>query len=525
MKYLKYCVAASLAVASVPAFALNPNVDGAPELEVFVSGASAQDVGFENSFRVGTCQPGTLDIYRAGAPGNNRVIYCRIDGTLGDGFGISGFPAAPGLRVAIYKSSIGGSGNGVAPVANDTSAGLQFRALTGLPVTGSGLCDQVGEPADGALIAYTSHNNCGVAPNTAPDRTADADEGPDAGLSDVEPRLIRPFIATNASRLRSRGANHLLFGIAVSTNFRDALQTAQGLTVGSDTYENMPTLTSAAIAGAFTQNITEWSQLRTQAGAALPGLPADPTAFVCRRVQTSGSEAITEVHFARARCEASVAEFATDSDSASATALPNFDGSVYEGSGSSNVRDCLDAANDTGRWSIGLLSLENKANNPPALPARDYRYVKVDGYAPTLLDVVNGGYSFYAEQTVNDRNGTGPGLAFSALPLNVQRVVNHVVAQLSNDVVIEVLNRDFQYPWGDSGLLARPDVFGTPAVVPPPQPITQASLRAQPVNSSNKSPLGFTNNCQEAIVIIGDATNTVVAGGRSTAVQSNATTP
>ena len=85
----------------------------APQIELFISGSTAQDEVLENLLRLSAgvagapnlCEPGTLDIYRGTINGTaNRLFYCRTTSA------VSGVPA--GLRLAIYKSS-GGSGEGV----------------------------------------------------------------------------------------------------------------------------------------------------------------------------------------------------------------------------------------------------------------------------------------------------------------------------------------------------------------------------------------------------------------------------
>ena len=102
-----------------------------PQIELYISGSSAQDEALENLVRLSAdiagapalCEPGTLDIYRGSLGGTaNRVFYCRTS------HAVSGVRA--GLRLAIYKSS-GGSGDGVTPVAAATP--LPFLDLARLP--------------------------------------------------------------------------------------------------------------------------------------------------------------------------------------------------------------------------------------------------------------------------------------------------------------------------------------------------------------------------------------------------------
>src|SRR5215510_14356805 len=78
----------------------------APQVELFLSGATAQDEALENLMRLTSgisgapniCEPGSLDIYRGKINGTaKRVYYCRTTAA------IPGVPA--GMRLAVHKSS------------------------------------------------------------------------------------------------------------------------------------------------------------------------------------------------------------------------------------------------------------------------------------------------------------------------------------------------------------------------------------------------------------------------------------
>ncbi|WP_442975195.1 hypothetical protein, partial [Salmonella enterica] len=56
------------------------------------------------------------------------------------------------------------------------------------------------------------------------------------GVSDVEPA----FFSNSTANVTSVPSYALIFGVPVSKNLRDAMQTQQGLTAGSDTEANMP---------------------------------------------------------------------------------------------------------------------------------------------------------------------------------------------------------------------------------------------------------------------------------------------
>jgi hypothetical protein len=71
-------------------------------------------------------------------------------------------------------------------------------------------------------------------------------------------------------------------------------------------------------------------------------------------------------------------------------------GNVSAGTGTGDVRDCLDAHERFNRWAVGILSTENIGNNGN----REFRYVKVDGLAPTLLNAHAGRWTHASERSM-----------------------------------------------------------------------------------------------------------------------------
>lgn len=452
---LGMAAAIGLASANVMALPLSQyDATGTNTLRVLASGASAQDQGFQQWFRL-QCAAGTLDIYRDGA--NQRMFFCNINST-----GIPGFPTAAlgGKKVAMFKSSVGGSGNGVQPVADQTLLGF----LNPPNVTG---CVTTAVAASGAFGAYNDHLcTAGTLQNAVSD----------AGISDVEPRLFQAT-AAQIGRLAVSSQNAVIWGVPVTTNLRNALQTAQGLVAGSDTEANMPTLSRQQVTSLYVGNLSSWDQLTdaTGVGLATSAGAADTNVYVCRRVATSGTQASFEVNFLRDRCIAGSPPMVTAS---------NFPATVTEGSGTSNVISCLNAHNTAGRWAVGLFSTENQEG------AGGWRFVKVDGRAPTLLNVVKGGYPYFSEQSIQWRKSPATNLP-TGLTLTL---LNNFKAEMGSPAIIANLNQGFNHTWGQSGLLALP----TNGHLPPATPYTAANVTATPVSTQSKSYVdGSPNNCLE----------------------------
>lgn len=499
-------------VLSVRCWGLPPSPP--PQVELYVSGSSAQDEVLENLVRLapGTagapnlCAPGTLDIYRGTIRGTaNRVFYCRTSRAA------TGIPA--GLRLAIYKSS-GGSGEGVTPVS--AAKPLRFIDLARLPASPS--CARgVPARASATFMAYVNHSGCDGVGKLAIPR---------AGLSDVNPELVGGIEAP----LTVRAQNQIVWGLPVSKNFRNALQTIQGLVPSTvphddpsrDAEETMPTLARAQIAALFAGAIRSWDDFYDSRGTPLTqssflalGPPRDPDAsgaspgayrpdavtgrrvYICRRIAASGTQASYELHYLRARCQRDAPSFVGPNDGSDLlnggdanrlvrVARPA--GNVFAGLGTNDVRECLDAHTQFNRWAIGILSTESVGDNG----TRRFRFIKVDGAAPSLLNAYLGRWPHVTEQSMQWRRSFDPSLRNTY----EGRVLAFVATNMGLPRVLAALNAGFVHPWGQGGYLA-PAVSGFPA---PEPPVTAESLRLNPVGSLTRS-LGRLNDCGEPLVV------------------------
>jgi hypothetical protein len=485
----------------------------APEIELFLSGSTAQDEALENLMRLTTgiagapnlCQPQSLDIYRGTIGGvAKRVFYCLSAAN------VEGVPA--GRRLAIHKSS-GGSGEGVTPVSGSTA--ITYIELGNLP--GSGDC-RTGKPvrATGDFAAYVNHVSCDGGGKRAVPR---------AGLADVNPELVGGVTAP----LTVRAQTQIVWGLPVSKNLRNALQAIQGLirnTIPHDdpsreTEEAMPTLSRAQVAGIFAGTVKSWDEFFdahgdpiTRSSLLAPGPPRDPDAagaspgayrpdaatgsaiYLCRRIASSGTQAAYEAHYLRERCENNAPKFvapndgsdlATGGDPVRLVRVAHPKGTVFAGIGTGDVRECLDAHHDFNRWAVGLLSTENIGNNGN----REFRYVKVDGAAPTLLNAAIGRWSHVTEQSMQWRSSFDSSLKTT----QEGRVLAFVARHMGLPRVIAALNTGFVHPWGQGGYLAPPS-SGFPS---PKPPISATALLSNPVGSLSLS-LGRLNNCADPVL-------------------------
>ena len=461
IRNLSYAVAAALSLGAGSAFALPlSQYNAADTLDVYVSGSSAQDGSLE-LYVDSVCKPGTLDIYRAS---NQRMMFCQIDGST-----VSGFPAAPAFqKVLIHKSSAGGSGEGVQPVADQIALAAMSPSST---------CDAGSSvtPA-GGLPTYTAHS-CSALVTT--------NQVPDAGISDEEPALFGAS-PSQLAKLQITSQDGVIFGIIASQNLRDALQKAQGLTVGADDEANMPNLTRQQIASMFNGGITDWTQVTDASGTPLPSVagvtpPVNTSVYITRRVSTSGTQTGTQVYFLNQGCLASVLPALSGNDGGSCGT-----NTVNEGSGSGNVVSCTNTNYSLNHWSIGLLGVENKAG-----ASDHYRFIKVNGYAPTLLNVAQSKYDFVMENSVQWRNAAS-GNALSGLKLNLMQAI---ATQNGSPTILSAVDGSIGQPWGGTGFMA----LITNGYVPTLNP-TAAQVLANPVMTMTKSPAGSPNNCQPPVI-------------------------
>jgi hypothetical protein len=462
------------------------NAQPSDTLELFVAGSSAQDNGLQRLFRL-ICDSNTLDVYRGDSV---RLFFCRTR------TGPTALPGIPGgQKIAVHKSSFNGSGGGVGPLIQRTTVNFFNAVEVRSQLDRRCLPEKrIRHAAEGPMTAYTEYECSNPTP---------VQEVPDAGISDVEPRffLNAYHLAPEAvDALSVHSANAFIFGVPVTRSLRDALQAARfprndhcnpanpryaelvelkaGLRVKRGESEAcMPSLSRAQLAGIFAGVVTDWGQIVNPQGYAMaakdlhsgqivspPGVrpPSDERVYICRRVDTSGTQAAFEMFFLNQRCTAGVSPFVESGTN------------VFQGSVTGDVTSCLTQIDQRNAWAVGILTTESVES----VKDDRWRFIKMDGVAPTLLNTFNGRWSFFVEQSYQWRNERSEQpLQGSKLALMAQ-----VGLQLGNPAIIRDLNRGFRHVWGSAGVMAL-DTAGmnTPPRPSPGNPIDQATLDANPI--------------------------------------------
>lgn len=492
MKKLVLGAAISAAMFGAAAQAAIPTIDPATTRVLYISGASAAatfidklvtSTAVDPTDRI--CDPSSK-VYRFRDTGNTEqfAIYCKANNTGAVGVKNPGLPTgAANANLLIYKRNTGGSGNGVTPVAQATPLAF-LNISSGCTEISAG---DLSTPAD---IECTNINNNQI---------------PDLGLSDVDPIQFKgnnaingvDISATDVAKLTVKAASAVTFGAPVTWDLYRTLQAAQKSTndlpasclIGDRTEACMPSLTSAQIASIHAGKWADWNALKVGNGpaatakglydwaltqtTAVPAFgggnvtiadlaPVDaPFLHTCRREVGSGTQAQSNIIFLGDGCSDAAKALtplnATDADFAEGDGIAMIHANSSTGRVDACLRD-LQNGNDTvsgftnewgHRWAIGILSLE-KANAA-------YEFVKIDGVAPTLANVVEGKYKDWAENTFQYRNNT------SAAPLagDKKTLADAIIKSAGAPTVMADLNNGFVHTFGNGAFLAVPSNFAS----------------------------------------------------------------
>jgi hypothetical protein len=490
---IKAAIAAAVLASAGSALAATPAADHF----LRVGGATATNGVLFDVFvntQAGVCGS-DIDVYTNGATavtasvkGNQQVmVTCVAKSNLGPAYG-----AINGSAIGYNKESNGGSGNGTGALANQTNLAFLNQAAPNCAQT-------VAMPAAAGLQAYTLHTGCVGLVNQAPE----------IGIADVEGSLL----GYTGSNLSAQPLLDIVFGVPVSLPLYRALQDAQGLAT-NDSCDSVPSLTRGQIAGLYTGSTSD---------ASILSLDSKPV-HICRRGDSSGTQAGAKAYFLGEGCTANVAPFAFPDNPAQKAGGVTWASStgvsqgVFAGSGGGEVQSCLTAfANNSGDdFAIGVLSTENAPLTTADASRNGYRFVKVDGAMPTLQGTANGAYQYFTSNVLNTRNDAAYSAAETALYAYISSVSG-------NPQVLAPVNQPYQNgvcqasgtTFGDGGVLASSSFIDAnngelPAGYAPP--FTGQMVRNEALNTHSRQPRNQINNCQTPIPH--QAVGVQVSGGK-----------
>ena len=244
MKKLATAIGALALANSASAF--DPTVPGSVELSLDISGATAIeqslaaflldsfcDAGFEKRFYTDE-----FDAVELRQFDRRFAVACTItDASTGTTL------AASPAQALIRKQGAGGSASGVAPVC-DQSASQDFVDPAG------GGCDAAASGTDTSGPSAVGVFSCTGALESVV---------PEIGFSDVSPTEVLEDASANCTDVV--GGVVTPFTVPVTTKLRDALQLAQGLTVGDETADNVPSMAASLYTSLTTGLVLRWSDI------------------------------------------------------------------------------------------------------------------------------------------------------------------------------------------------------------------------------------------------------------------------
>jgi len=451
---------------------------------------------------------------------NAQSIDVFIHGGLTRHFNVG---CAVGGKNVLFRKNESGSSAGVRGV--DTKTPQSFLNV------GAGGCAAPVVKSIGS-DAYNEFTNCG---NSAAALTTLV---PDFGFSDVEPTALTGALAPagqpfqNVSALNISNIASLLFGFVVTTDLYRAFQATQFASTnvtcnpdpasGTDTTRPDPANPTVRIAGANGINDV-YEALATDSGVAqtptsvsarhtvgdtercMPILSRDevrsllardittgnnlwigPNAAdtlttkttgkdyasttgamnLCRRNPGSGSHAVSTMHFLSTNC--GKGEFLMPNAVCSGSTVCPVNGNES----SSGVEACLAANNNAANaWATGYLSTEKNADL-----SQPYRFVKIDGVAPTLDNLLSGNYGHFGELTAVRRGNTNdlvnvPNPADIPAANGIWTSIVNLLTTAANVGTLGALDLVKQ-PFGTSGYAARGNPTFPTSVAAPINPLT-----------------------------------------------------
>ena len=457
MKKLHKLSALALAIAGIAttnvAHALNPWTDGAPDFTIYTSGGAAQDTAYQETVFEALSVPGSVDVFQdvlTGSSNGSRFTAYYFTGasTLTD-------PALRGKKILLEKRSLGAAGYGVVPlIANINLDHLDIFHSATSQLLATWTNTTVNSNIGGTTYAVPFHAASITNANAATFLTSTKSHGGFAGVDAAA--LLKPGtenypdpvneVSTNAltagwisgyktkdltplTRIPTGG---LVYGVGVTLDLYKVLQAAQkasgtlpaSTVIGAYDQASLPTLSRNFLAALLQGNIQHWSNVEVNVGGTLK--PLNDTSFLT----AAGVSAPTndKVAVGRRNTGAAIGAVAyakllnypyAESAVAPAQATPttttdetNTAPIVKSPGGASGTESLLvdwQAGTNTSNlnalaakyWGVAISSADrNTAVTAAGTGGKAYRFVKIDGYAPTIENVASGNYPLWAEGEV-----------------------------------------------------------------------------------------------------------------------------
>jgi hypothetical protein len=436
------------------AHALTPWTDKTPDIAIYTSGASVQDKAYGQVINTTLAQAGTVDFFAdvdpdTGSVGTRwTVYYFKGNTNLGS--------ELAGKKILLEKRAYGSSGYGVIPlVANIAIEHLNIVGATASKWTanGAGAWKATISPANASDYLAKRISDAGfsgVDPSILLKPNTENYPTPVQQLITAAPE---PNWPTTLSKVPTTGSNAFtvvptggsIYGIAVTLDLYKVLQAAQkragalasNVVIGSYNEDALPNLNRTIVASLLAGKIGAWEQFKIvdktdnnsvktlldsdilgDAGVSTPykesttGNNLTPVA-VGKRNNGAAAAVMAYATFlnypttpnsvppAKTTPDNAVAEDASLPIVKSPFSLADAGTLLKDWQNGTNALGFNNVVSGTGyakRWGIDINSVDrNSAVTAAGIGGDPWRYIKIDGYAPTLENVAAGVYPIWTE--------------------------------------------------------------------------------------------------------------------------------
>jgi hypothetical protein len=480
MKKSNYALTAAMvaAIASGAASASNRALTEDADVIINLSGATAQNANIKNA--VGTlCQSGTLETYSSKSSSSRYIDYFCLSSDiqgLTNGQKIlirySSYSTVVGNTTFAPGTSASGSLLGAAPIV--TKNKINFMAVSKSTPVGACVestttpstftCD---DAVPGVLVPYVSQ----------------------LGTSDLHPRMFvlqnAPYEAgavssADVAKLKIIPGPVTIFNTPVTKVLRDALQDVQlkngelvkeGCADLSDREKGVctPNLSADHLQKIWLGEVSSWKEI-------IPELGDKPIKLV-RRDIGSGTGGSLNI--------AIPSKLYTDLSKAypcvAGAQPPIYSGvNVAVAAGGSDMETALVNLSKAGDYGMGILNPTANGAGANVGGSKDYRYIRIEGKAPTLVAAAAGEYKFVTQSTFQ-RLATGAGTNLEVA------LMDALVAKATDPTIIGKGNAGLTYKqnFGNSGYLAVRDASCKTAAECDTNPVTNFRFASNPAAEPN----------------------------------------
>lgn len=489
-------LAVSLLCGAQSAWALTPWADGAPDLVVYTSGGAAQDQAITRVVSNTLAAPGTLDTFSdvsgSSVGGRWQAFYFTGNANLPGGLA--------GKKIILEKRSYGAAGYGVVPLLANDGEGLPLEHLNIVGLAEASWDSDgakkwkkaiSGDNAAAYLTKVVSDGGfLGVDPDILLKPNTENYPEQVNELTTGAPEANWPLnlnqVPAGFTQISTGG---LVYGIAVTEDLYKALQAAQkragslpeSVEIGAYDAHSLPNLNRTFVASILAGKISHWEQVKivdknTQqavsltdaafdAGIAAPFKNEDgkTPVGVGRRNKGAAIGAVAYAKFLNYPGTANAnkpADNTPNGDEALAAPIVKSPGGVN--ATNNLLKDWNNGSNASGLnpgsqkvWGLAVNSGDKDAGANP------WRYVRIDGYAPTIENVAAGVYPHWAEGVVLYRTEKSGDPQWT----DKKALLKAFADDLGSPTVAKAVNT--QLPFGLSGIFATTkDPRGFTASIP-----------------------------------------------------------